>query len=84
MRGDVSDDPADPSINRVLSAAMRAPIPVGEGAGLVHSGGDPWKVIATLRAYFDESGIDGGSKVTSLGGFVADSETWVGLRAGSR
>jgi len=51
-------------------------IPIADLARLLHARDNPWKAMAMLQAYFDESGIDGGSRVVAAGGCLATEQTW--------
>lgn len=54
-------------------------LPVAEMAATVHAGANPWKALAMLRAYFDESGTHIGSPVTAIAGFAATAEVWTAI-----
>lgn len=45
-------------------------------ARLVHDKSNPWKLMALLRAFFDESGLHGKSPITGIAGFIGPSEEW--------
>ena len=58
---------------------MSAPLLIADLAAVLHVRSNPWKAMALLRAYFDESGLHGNSRVTGVSGFISDANSWVEL-----
>lgn len=55
---------------------MGAVLPISELADLVHRHDNPWKAMALLRVFLDESGTHGDSKITAIGGLLGTKDTW--------
>ena len=55
---------------------MSTHVRIAELAGLLHERSDPWKLMALLRAYFDESGVHGGARITGVSGFIGPADEW--------
>lgn len=60
---------------------MNAHVPIREMADFLHSRSNRWKVLALLRAYFDESWFNRSGQITALAGFVADAASWDAFEA---
>jgi hypothetical protein len=58
---------------------MNYPVKIGDLADFVHDRSNPWKGLALLHLYLDESGIHAKSKITAIGGFVGSKATWESL-----
>jgi hypothetical protein len=54
---------------------------IADLAEIVHARENPWKVLALLRAYFDDAGTHRRSEVTSIGGLIGTAEAWTALEA---
>ena len=52
---------------------------VREIGTLLHGDRNPWKALGMLKAFFDESGIHAGARVTSIAGFVGTADAWTAL-----
>jgi len=59
---------------------MSAHVRIAELADMLHGRSNPWKVLALMEAYFDESWIvPQGQRITALAGFIATAATWRAL-----
>lgn len=48
---------------------------------LLHARRDPWKALALLKAFFDESGVHCASEITGVAGFVGPAENWTRIES---
>jgi hypothetical protein len=55
---------------------MSAHVRISELAEILHGRSCPWRVLALLRAYFDESGVHGRARVTGVAGFIGTAASW--------
>ena len=55
---------------------MTRHIPIAEIAAALHRSDDFVKAITMLKAYFDDSGTHGESRITAIGGYVCSGKTW--------
>jgi hypothetical protein len=56
---------------------MNEHVSIYELADMLHGRSNPWKVMALMEAYFDESWIGPtGQRITALAGFMATAQVW--------
>jgi hypothetical protein len=60
---------------------MNAHVSVAELAAMFHARSNPWKIMALLRAYFDESGVHEGARITGVAGYIGPAREWDSLQA---